>query len=227
MTAETHANLVEETRQLILERDNMESKLKTLVETLNSQTNGNGLLGSLVDSEGFPRTDVDVYNVRLLRVEIIRLQNDVKDITSKIEAHLYKVHAQAKLEGVVNQVPITSQPVLLISNDNTVNDNVNNEKTDTVLAIIDGVSPDSPSYDAGLKRNDKIIMFGPINSESLKKTPKGLSVLQEIGNLVQKYEDKSVIVVVKRDEEVDPISLTLVPTRWSGRGLLGCHIIPA
>lgn len=49
----------------------------------------------LVDESGFPRNDIDVYQVRQARHQIICLQNDLKALMKHIEEGLHMVHAEA------------------------------------------------------------------------------------------------------------------------------------
>ena len=48
----------------------------------------------LVDRDGFPRQDIDVYQVRHARHKIICLQNDHKAIMKEIEEGLHQIHMQ-------------------------------------------------------------------------------------------------------------------------------------
>ena len=59
--------------------------------------------------------------------------------------------------------------------------------------------------------------FGSVNYQNYKS-------LKDIGSLVEHSRYKPVIVKVKRDP--DTLSLTLIPRTWSGKGLLGCKVIP-
>jgi 26S proteasome regulatory subunit N4 len=54
---------------------------------------------SLVDDQGFPRNDIDVYQVRTARHQIIILQNDLKLLMKEIEKGLQEVHAEEKLNN--------------------------------------------------------------------------------------------------------------------------------
>lgn len=47
----------------------------------------------LIDAEGFPRADIDVYAVRNARVNIIRSNNDRQALTDRIEKALHELHA--------------------------------------------------------------------------------------------------------------------------------------
>ena len=43
---------------------------------------------------GFPRADIDVYQVRHARHSIRTKSNDLKDVLKKIESGLHNIHAQ-------------------------------------------------------------------------------------------------------------------------------------
>jgi len=70
------------------------------------------MTGSLLDSEGFPRSDIDIVQIRIARNKIICLKNDYKGIMKDIEQALYDVHKvnkekkeQAKAQALANQRP--------------------------------------------------------------------------------------------------------------------------
>jgi len=58
-----------------------------------------GLSGPLVDNDGYPREDIDVYVVRHARHRIICLQNDHKALIKEIEEGLHQVHAHYREDG--------------------------------------------------------------------------------------------------------------------------------
>lgn len=37
-------------------------------------------------------------------------------------------------------------------------------------------------------------------------------------------ENVPIVVVIKREKE--ELNITLIPKKWDGRGLLGCHLLP-
>jgi 26S proteasome non-ATPase regulatory subunit 9 len=47
-----------------------------------------------------------------------------------------------------------------------------------------------------------------------------------LAGLVGRSENRELQVVVQRAAEAHPTTLTLVPCKWEGRGLLGCHLQP-
>ncbi len=55
----------------------------------------------LVDAEGFPRSDIDVYQVREARNKVAHLRHDAVDILNQIEKSLHSIHAQARGDRTV------------------------------------------------------------------------------------------------------------------------------
>lgn len=86
----------EQILKLIEEKDKIERTINDFGRVL--AANGNvGLTESLVDDFGFPRNDIDVYQVRQARNQIVCLQNDLKTLLKEIEQGLCEVHAEAKV----------------------------------------------------------------------------------------------------------------------------------
>ena len=63
----------EEVLDLIKDKEKMEDELKTWLEVLDCQDNV-GMEGELIDSEGYPRNDIDVHKVREARNKVIYLR---------------------------------------------------------------------------------------------------------------------------------------------------------
>uniref|UniRef100_A0A2K6FPN3 26S proteasome non-ATPase regulatory subunit 9 n=1 Tax=Propithecus coquereli TaxID=379532 RepID=A0A2K6FPN3_PROCO len=71
--------------------------------------------------------------------------------------------------------------------------------------------------ESGLQVDDEIVEFGSVNTQNFH-------TLHNISTVVQHSEGKSLnVMVIRRGEKHQ---LRLVPTRWAGKGLLGCNIIP-
>ncbi|PIK61005.1 putative 26S proteasome non-ATPase regulatory subunit 9 [Apostichopus japonicus] len=85
------------------------------------------------------------------------------------------------------------------------------------FALVDLVSTSSPAEKAGLQVGDRIVEFGSVAADNFKS-------MRDIGSLVQHSQGKSIRVVVVRESQVTALSLT--PSVWDGRGLLGCNITP-
>jgi 26S proteasome non-ATPase regulatory subunit 9 len=65
--------------------------------------------------------------------------------------------------------------------------------------------------------DDLIVEFGSVNASNFR-------TLQDIGTVVNHSQGNSVSIKVKRHDKM--LRLSLTPHAWSGRGLLGCNIIP-
>eukprot|EP00438_Fugacium_kawagutii_P021987 Skav217015 [mRNA] locus=scaffold1803:241329:244217:- [translate_table: standard] len=66
---------VEEFRKLEQEKNRLEAEIKTLYEYL-TEDGMPGVSGPLVDDEGFPRGDIDLYAVRQARNKYVCAQTD-------------------------------------------------------------------------------------------------------------------------------------------------------
>lgn len=65
--------------------------------------------------------------------------------------------------------------------------------------------------------DDLIIQFGSVNCNNFKS-------LEDISRIVQHSINTSVTLIVQRGRS--KLQLLLCPKQWSGRGLLGCTILP-
>ncbi|XP_043581791.1 26S proteasome non-ATPase regulatory subunit 9 [Bombus pyrosoma] len=185
---------------LMKDKDKIESDLKALKEILD--INHVGMDDPLVDCEGYPRNDIDVYQVRHVRHKIICLRNDHKTLMKKIEEGLHKLHALAG-DQAENSLATTA----------IVQDNA---QLDPFLKV-NLVSPGSPAEIAGIQVDDLILEFGSIDCRNFKS-------LKDIGTLVQNSRYKTVNIKIKRGSNI--VALTLIPRPWIGNGLLGCNVIP-
>ncbi|KAL7511439.1 hypothetical protein ACHAXN_011086 [Cyclotella atomus] len=297
------ASLAASKRRELLSLDTQKAALETEAEAIVSELTAElpdggppmGIDTPLVDSEGYPRGDIDVFRARTLRRRFIEIQNDHKAVMAKIEKGL------AELQLVVNSSkqsdestekalrtapkpkpkfdPVTNQWVVkswdgsvagitdgegrqfddLLANaaagddgggvggaadiaarsssNSTVNassvnatttTNSNSTSTPTTqiltpFAIIDQVSPSSPASTAGIQLNDLLLQFDNIDHTNHEN-------FSGIAKLVQEKEGRSINVKVRRCKVVEwgevseVLELELMPRKWSGRGLLGCHI---
>ncbi|XP_061758221.1 26S proteasome non-ATPase regulatory subunit 9 [Nerophis ophidion] len=194
---------MEDVRSLIKKKDDIEEQIQAYYEVLEEQ--GVGLEVSLVDTEGYPRSDVNLYQIRTARHSISCLQNDHKAIMVEIEEALHKLHAREKAKrhrdetearGEAMELQVTLPPA---------------------FARVNSVIQGSPASEAGLKNGDEVIEFGSVNTGNFQS-------VYNIASVVQHSEGKPLRVTVIRGGQKAHISLT--PRRWSGRGLLGCNINP-
>ncbi|XP_037633692.1 26S proteasome non-ATPase regulatory subunit 9 [Sebastes umbrosus] len=194
---------MDDVKNLVKKKDDIEEQIKAYYDVLEDQ--GVGVEGPLVDGEGFPRADVNVYQIRTARHSISCLQNDHKAIMVEIEEALHKLHAREKAKREGDEAGALEEPM---------------EQQVTLpppFARVDAVTQGSPACKAGLRVGDEVIEFGSVTTENFQN-------LQNIASVVQRSEGKPLRVAVIRDGQKAQMSLT--PQRWSGRGLLGCNIVP-
>ncbi|XP_044052305.1 26S proteasome non-ATPase regulatory subunit 9 [Siniperca chuatsi] len=194
---------MDDVKNLVKKKDEIEEQIKAYYDVLEDQ--GVGVEGPLVDEEGYPRADMNLYQIRTARHNISCLQNDHKGIMAEIEEALHKLHAREKAkreqdEAEAQEGPMEQQVIL-----------------PPPFARVDAVTQGSPACGAGLRVGDEVIEFGSVNTENFQN-------LQNIASVVQHSEGKPLRVIVIRDGQKAQMSLT--PKRWSGRGLLGCNIVP-
>jgi 26S proteasome non-ATPase regulatory subunit 9 len=188
-------------QNLITRKDELEKEISALEQVL--ITHNSNMTDSLVDREGFPRADIDVYTVRNTRAKIIQLSNDHANLLKEIEKSLIEIHAHAKETGP-GSFPAFEQ--------------------DKPFALVDGVAPDSPASKAGLQRGDRLVKFGDL-STALKTVSQTFDLLP---SFVKKRTGIETSVLVHRmlDGKETSVLLQLTPNVWAGKGVLGCHLVP-
>ncbi|KAF9548069.1 hypothetical protein EC957_007352 [Mortierella hygrophila] len=211
---------------LIKQKDQLEAEMETHHDVLKSQKIS--MHERLVDSNGFPRTDVDLVVVRTARSNIIRIKNDLRALMRRIEEALHAVHAeelerkqkQAAEKKMEQELAGAASVESSSAKSATVTDKAAVEQSLRPFAIVFAVAPGSPAGEAGLMKDDKIAVFGPVTI----KTP---STLRTVTEHLQSRENQPIVVKVQRGESTELVSLVLVPKQgWGGPGLLGCHIVP-
>lgn len=193
----------EQARALMSRKESIEAELDAQVSIL--RANNSTLHSPLVDNEGFPRDDLDIYQVRNARVRIIELRNDLKAIITDIAKALEAVYDPSAVHP----------PASSSSDVGGVEDDVTKP-----FARVDGVAPNSPAAEAGMEREDLVVKFGHLTSQSFTS-----SSLQMLAELVAVSENRELPITVLRSDQT--ISIRLTPRKgWGGRGMLGCHIVP-
>lgn len=188
---------------LIAQRDALEIEADAITSELTSPgLNGQppaGIKGSLVDSEDYPRGDIDIYNVVNKRKRLSTINVDHKAVMKEIEATLAALYASFPAETNATTVPSTAQV------------------DDRGIAKLDEILEGSPAFSAGIVDGDVLLEFGLIK----RTTP---DALKSIAKLVGESVNKPIQLVVRRNGEI--VKLEITPASWGGRGLLGCHLTP-
>ncbi|KAK9490154.1 hypothetical protein V1508DRAFT_425756 [Lipomyces doorenjongii] len=192
------------------QRHDLEEELSALVSVLESHNVD--MNTPLITPDGFPRSDIDVAQVRITRTRIIRLRNDLKAVMSRIETALYEHHARLRERGSVSAIGIAGD-VERKPDPNGI-----------AFAVVNNIVERSPAYEAGLVKGDKIVKFGSVHAGNHQK-------LARLASVVQENENSPIEITVIRDiDEAQAraeVNLILTPRQgWGGRGMLGCHILP-
>jgi 26S proteasome non-ATPase regulatory subunit 9 len=158
---------VTQAQALMLKKSAIETEVQSQISIL--QTNNIDMTTPLVDAEGFPRADIDIYAVRKARVRIIELRNDLKDVMNEAGKVLEEVYAKTPEPdlGMESQEQGTQRDGLV------------------PFARVDGVAPGSPAAEAGVQREDLILKFGNLVESSFNPP----SSLTPLATLVSENED--------------------------------------
>nr|XP_027191161.1 26S proteasome non-ATPase regulatory subunit 9 isoform X3 [Cicer arietinum] len=132
-------NVKAETSSLMEKRSWLEAEMNTIIARL-SQPGAPGLSGNLLDSEGFPRSDIDVPIVRAERRRLADIQT-----SSTVET--------------VASTP--SQNVLLSLSPNSMDVDV---LVSRPFAVVDEIADASPAVEDGLQLGDQILKFGNVEA---------------------------------------------------------------
>ncbi|KAF4985810.1 hypothetical protein FGRMN_11090 [Fusarium graminum] len=198
--------------ELQRKKDDVEAELKALGGVLDSH--GVDMNTSLLTSDGFPRADIDVAQIRTTRARIVRLRNDYAALMTRIEKFLHEHFASLDDNDATVPSADNLQP--------TLQDSVATA-LDPPFAKVNTVAAGSPAESAGLKAGDEIHNFGYVNRANHDN-------LRKVAECVQGNEGNNVFIKVSRPDGVaerQELRLTLTPSKdWGGRGLLGCHILP-
>lgn len=216
-------NLKTETMALMDKRGAIEGEVNTIIQRL-CQPGGPGLSGNLLDSEGFPRADIDIPSVRADRHRLAELKHDHKDLTEKMNQYIQLLHAAkvttkpSSLAGSDIQAASTVNAVSSASSDHERSgDTVVSMDADVAVsipfAVVDEITEASPAADDGLQLGDQILKFGSVIH--------GDDLLTRLASEVQAHCGCTIPVVVSRQGAI--LNLSVTPRTWKGRGLLGCH----
>ncbi|XP_036593838.1 26S proteasome non-ATPase regulatory subunit 9 isoform X2 [Trichosurus vulpecula] len=203
---------ISDVQELMRRKDEVEAQIKAYYDVLEDQK-GVGMNEPLVDIEGYPRADVDVYQVRTARHNIICLQNDHKALMKQVEEALHQLHARGKEKQARDAAEAQNEAL----NQGQGPSQSQSQSAPRPFAKVNNISPGSPASTSGLQVDDEIVEFGSVNAHNFQN-------LQNIGTVVQHSEGHPLNVTVLRRGE--RLQLRLVPMRWAGKGLLGCNIIP-
>lgn len=195
--------------QLAAAKHDIETQLAALFDMLTVNFAAD-MSTSLVTEDGFPRGDIDVVSIRLIRVRILRLQNDWKSVLQWLETKLSDQLAKQDTE-IEQEANARSRQTNAIAPSRPHGELV-------PFAIVTEITENSPAARAGLQLQDRIITFSDIHAGNHDR-------LRAIAGVVAQKKEEQVDVTVFRDDQ--HVRLELIPSEnWLGQGLLGCRLVP-
>lgn len=218
-------------------RQSLEMEAEAIVSELTSPgPNGEapaGIRDPLVDKEGFPRADIDLYRVRSRRQRLAIINTDHKRVMTQIENEMYK-HYETKMaesdvgESLTRVLSRTSiEPIMLTNSSSSATDLSKDVSGLKPIAVIDEVFPSSPAAAGGVQVGDRVLKFQEICSKSssnpISLIPDVVKTCYESNQ--QRSERKSLELVVLRGS-AQFLTVFILPQKWEGKGLLGCHLTP-
>ena len=134
--SETKLRLFKLNRQ----RTSMENEMEALVDDLRSPRGPNNYIagipgeGRLVDDQGFPRADIDLYDVRTKRHRYVCLQTDHKNVMKNLEMELKATH---RVQIEINKIQPEPEPKQMPQEDK-------NEKGDPSEVTVSALQSETP-----------------------------------------------------------------------------------
>ncbi|KPA77800.1 putative proteasome 26S non-ATPase subunit 9 [Leptomonas pyrrhocoris] len=211
-----------ELRRLDEEKARLERQLTEALQYLASTPVG--LHKRLVDDEGFPRSDCDLYAVRVARNTADSTRNDLRALSEKMYALLNALHhstqEEAELQMVQDAASRRQRQVTAEKRAQRMAEVQRVRKLPPCL-VVAKVDSGSPAEEAGLGTGMRILQYGAITKAEL--AAEGLQALMKE---TTSHAGEPITVWVQKPGELedDPTDLVLVPQRWSGPGLLGCAL---
>ena len=206
-------------QSLMAQRDALEFEAFTLSEDLQSPgPNGEppaGIKDPLVDREGFPRNDIDLFAICEKRQRLAVINTDHKALMQQIEMEMKSLHATIE----VSPFPPNQQQQQQQQHVSSIH--IQGKDVDcAAFAIINEILDGSPAKEAGLVDGDRLVSFGMV---SVKSGSDAINMLPEV---VRTNMNKPISVKISRSLNVGLIDITITPKVWGGRGVLGCHFSP-
>ncbi|XP_020530878.1 26S proteasome non-ATPase regulatory subunit 9 isoform X4 [Amborella trichopoda] len=201
-------NLKAETTALMEKRSLLEEQMSAIISRL-CVPGGPGLSGNLLDSEGFPRADIDIAAVRLER-------NNLAASSFNKTSSRYIFAPKSISTQVPNAIVMAESSPLHgqgTSQENFYTAMDEDPVVGVPFAIVDEIADGSPASDDGLQLGDQIVKFSNVEG--------GEQLLARLASEAQSNQGCALPLVIVRQGMF--INLAVTPRPWHGRGLLGCH----
>lgn len=214
-----------ELKQLDAEKSALEMKLTEALEYLR-QTPA-GLDQPLLDADGFPRDDCDLYAVRQARNTVDCTRNDLTAMNARIFELLNELHADTRAEAQAQMAldaAARRQRSSEVAKRTAKMMELQRVRQLTPFLTVTAVQPNSPAGEAGLCPGMVVLQYGCVLDSTVATQGLGAMATE-----TSEREGQPLVVWVRADitnGEDDPMELIVVPQKWSGAGLLGCTFEP-
>lgn len=208
------------------------------------QTTPAGMTSPLIDKDGFPRNDCDLYAVRAARQTVFCTRNSLATNDAQLGQKLELLHILTRKEGMAQLAEEEEQKAA--SNAGRQNAKGNEKEVERrrlkelceeekarasrlkPFLYITQVAPGSPAADAGLSSGMEVVEFGDLNNDNFKSR-NGIADLMEVvertsmrhGTLSVWARPDSRNRLLPVEEEVK--QYLVAPMSWEGKGKLGCR----
>ncbi|VDD76987.1 unnamed protein product [Mesocestoides corti] len=152
-----------------------------------------GMRGPLIDSEGFPRSDIDLVAVRTARNRIACINTDYAELMKELEAVTARLHEnrhRVSSVGPLSSVDCTQSPA---------------DRYTTPFLLVDHVARLSPAELSGIRAGDRIARFGSVHSTNFS----GLSSIAEVVKTTEEKVPIPVTVLRSCDDSVSVHQINL------------------
>eukprot|EP00659_Diplonema_papillatum_P011671 gene11671-17995_t len=168
-------SLKELLKALVKQRTELEQELKFNIDALKSTPAG--LDEALIDRDGFPRADCDLFAVTRSRGRVACLRNDLKDLMKRAETIMHAIHKAAAMQpdDVASALPTSAslgdacestQPAAHVdAAKDTVDPLVARYTAYDPFLTVSSVLPTSPAEEAGLLKDDFIVAWSGVTKQ--------------------------------------------------------------
>ncbi|KAK8803707.1 hypothetical protein WA158_001401 [Blastocystis sp. Blastoise] len=208
--------LKEKLNEMYNDRLTMENRMNTIIQSLNAPLPSGGippgLSGNLIDKDDFPRDDIDIYHIRLLRHELNCLKTDYVEINTKLEQLTKQIFSMQNNNETIHPIAMNETKQIIKSTPEIVL---------KPIAFIKEIEQGSLSSQSGFEKNDSILQFGNISYLNMTS-------LQDIIKELNLYLGKQMNVIIeRRNPDYTYSKKTLVINVPDLTPIhLGCQIVP-
>ncbi|XP_053678446.1 26S proteasome non-ATPase regulatory subunit 9 [Anopheles nili] len=173
--------------------------------------NNTSIFDVLIDTEGYPRDDLDIPAVRKARHTIICLQNDRVVLMKEIQKEMNKLHENERQAVLSAPTFDPSQDISDGIQSMALNDEcIFGPDATKGFAIVEKVQPGHLGHKIGLKPGDRIIQMGTICRRNFKS-------VKQINSLIKNSVGKIIPMVIRSPGNNNPRTIDLHVTNAHDR----------